>query len=547
MATALGADTQGAVAAEPQASSVDREAASIGVRRPAEPLSRPPAADRPPPGFRLTPGRAIAIAGGTGAVSDARSEYGRLEPRVYVRGLDGWQVSFLADGVERAQVYLDDRSARVLEAWEGPAVDVFLARGYDGAFGGALNSPWLWVPLCVLFVLPFLDPRRPLRLLHLDLLVLLSFGISQVFFNAARMEPAVALVYPVLAYVFVRMLILAWRPYRPRGPLVPLAPPALLAVGLVLLLGLRIGLNVVDSNVIDVGYAGVIGADRIEHGQELYDGSFPEIRGDTYGPLTYLAYVPFEQVFPWSGTYDALPAAHAASIAFDLLVVAGLLLLGRMLRPGRTGTVLGLALAYAWTAYPYTALTLQANANDALLAALLVFALAAVSSAPARGALAGAGAAAKAVPLAVAPLLARGTGRLKVRSGALALLAMGVVLLVTTVPFLPDGGLREFYDRTVGYQAARGSPFSIWTLEPSLAPLRTPLKLAVVGLAIAMVFLPRRRDAVQLAAMAAAVIIAVQVLAGHWFYVYAVWFAPLVFVALMAPHVRAGDASPVSA
>jgi len=541
LATALGVGAQVAAADDQQARPVDREAASIGVRRPAEPLSRPPTANRPPPSFRLTPRRAVAIAGGAGAVSEARSEHGRLEPRAYVRGSDSWQVSFYAGGVERAQVYVDDRGGRVLEAWEGPAVDVFLARGYEGAFGGSLNSPWLWLSLCVLFVLPFVDPRRPLRLLHLDLLVLLSFGISQAFFNAAKIELSVALVYPVLGYILVRMLVAAWRPSRPRGPLVPFAPPAALALGLVLLLGLRIGLNVVDSSVIDVGYAGVIGADRIEHGQEIYDGSFPEIRGDTYGPLTYLAYIPFEQLFPWSGTYDDLPAAHAAAIAFDLLTVVGLLLLGRRLRPGRPGTLLGLALAYAWAAYPYTALTLQSNANDALLAALLVFALVAVASAPVRGALAGAGAAAKAVPLAVAPLLARGTGRLRVRSGAIALVTLAGVLILTTLPFLPDGGLRELYDRTIGYQAARGSPFSVWNLEPAVAPLRTPLKLLVAGLALATVFVPRRRDAVQVAALGAAVIVAVQILAGHWFYIYAVWFAPFAFVALLAPHVPAGN------
>ena len=65
------------------------------------------------------------------------------------------------------------------------------------------------------------------------------------------------------------------------------------------------------SNVIDVGYAGVIGADRIADGDALY-GTFPKDNehGDTYGPVNYVAYVPFEQVWPWSGRWDDLPAAH---------------------------------------------------------------------------------------------------------------------------------------------------------------------------------------------------------------------------------------------
>ena len=43
---------------------------------------------------------------------------------------------------------------------------------------------------------------------------------------------------------------------------------------LVVTLALRFGLNAFDSNVIDVGYAGVIGADRIAHGATPY-GTMP--------------------------------------------------------------------------------------------------------------------------------------------------------------------------------------------------------------------------------------------------------------------------------
>ena len=78
--------------------------------------------------------------------------------------------------------------------------------------------------------------------------------------------------------------------------------------------------------------------------------------------------MPFEQALPWSGRWDDLPAAHGAAIAFDLLALGGLLLLGRRLRPGREGTVLGVALGYAWAAYPYTAFVLESNSNDTLVA-----------------------------------------------------------------------------------------------------------------------------------------------------------------------------------
>ncbi len=102
-----------------------------------------------------------------------------------------------------------------------------------------------------------------------------------------------------------------------------LISPAWLALGVVFLLGFRIALNVTDSNVIDVGYAGVIGAERIAHDEPLY-GGYPSDNehGDTYGPVNYEVYVPFQQIFGWSGSWDDLPAAHAAAIFFDLLAVA---------------------------------------------------------------------------------------------------------------------------------------------------------------------------------------------------------------------------------
>ena len=86
-----------------------------------------------------------------------------------------------------------------------------MARGYEGAFGRKWNSPWLLVPLGLLFLLPFVDFRRPLRLLHLDLLVLLGFGVSHVFFNRGDIGVSVPLAYPVLLYVMGRMLWEGWR------------------------------------------------------------------------------------------------------------------------------------------------------------------------------------------------------------------------------------------------------------------------------------------------------------------------------------------------
>src|ERR687895_573219 len=61
----------------------------------------------------------------------------------------------------------DDASGEVIEAWTGSQVDTKLARGYEDAVAGDVNEWWIWLPLCVLFIVPFVDPRRPFRLLHL--------------------------------------------------------------------------------------------------------------------------------------------------------------------------------------------------------------------------------------------------------------------------------------------------------------------------------------------------------------------------------------------
>ena len=117
--------------------------------------------------------------------------------------------------------------------------------------------------------------------------------------------------------------------------------------------------------MIDVGYAGVIGAHRIAKGVVPY-GNFPreddlkacgpadsagEIRdriqdngrcesanplGDTYGPVAYAAYLPGYWIRGWSGKWDKLPAVKLTTVIFDLLCLIGMGLVG--LRFGGRGS-----------------------------------------------------------------------------------------------------------------------------------------------------------------------------------------------------------------
>ena len=305
-----------------------------------------------PPGFRVSAGEAANTAARVPEVREQLAK-GSLERVVavpaYARQFHRWQVTYSRDGVGVVEVHVGGLSGRVVEVWTGPQVDFLLARPWKDKMGGSLNKAWIWIPLCVLFVAPFLDPRRPFRLLHLDLLVLLGFGVAQLLFNQGKLDVWVPAVYPVLAYLFVRLVLAGFRPRERRERLIPFARDSWLLAGLVLLVAARIVLNVVDSAVIDVGYQSVVGADVLVHGGEI----------SGYGPVAFLAYVPFELIWPWHGAWDGVHAAHAAAITFDLLTVVGLLLLGRSLRSGREGRTLGIALAYAWVAFPYSTYVLQ--------------------------------------------------------------------------------------------------------------------------------------------------------------------------------------------
>jgi len=498
------------------------------------------AQDTAPKGYRLTPLQAIEIAQRSPKIRDELRRHPHLTPATYTESNGRWQVSWFQGAKEMAQATVDDRFGAVTEAWTGYQVAWRMARGYPGAFGRKFNAIYVWLPLGFLFLLPFVDPRRPFRLLHLDLLVMLAFAVSHFFFERGKIGVSVPLVYPVLVYLFVRMVAAGFRkrPRPTRGKLVPILPVWALGFAILALVGFRVALNMVNSNVVDVGYSGVIGAHQIVHGHSLYGGTFPidNVHGDTYGPVNYLAYIPFERIWPWSGSWDSLPAAHAAAIAFDLLTMLGLFLLGRRLRAGPAGRELGIVLTYAWAAYPYTLFTLASNSNDTLVAMFSVWALWAIASPPARGVLTGLGASAKFVSLALGPLFARGTSKLFRRGVLEAGLAIAAVFVLSFVPFLGPG-ITAVWHRTLDYQITRPSPFSVWGQVGSLDWLHTIVKVIAVGLSVIVFFVPRRRDPVKVAALGAAILVAFQLAAGHWFYLYIVWFTPFLLVALFTPYV----------
>jgi hypothetical protein len=274
-----------------------------------------------------------------------------------------------------------------------------------------------------------------------------------------------------------------------------------------------------------------------------------------------LAYVPFVAI--WPGNWGYLPAARAATITFDLLTIGALIVLGMRLRAGREGRRLGLLLAWLWAACPFSLLGMVKSTNDGLVALVVVLVMLALNGPIKRGALVGIGAASKFFPAILLPLVAVGRGDGDRQSVRKVLAGFVIAAGASIALFLPPGGLREMWDHTIGFQLTRPDIFSIWALHPTLAPIKVAVEVFAVLLAVAVAFRPRGvRTPAQVAALAAALIIAVQLPALHWFYLYIVWFLPLVLIAVLAepvlatpepvpatdaPAAEQGDAEPVLA
>jgi hypothetical protein len=152
-------------------------------------------------------------------------------------------------------------------------------------------------------------------------------------------------------------------------------------------------------------------------------------------------------------------------------------------------------------------------------------------------------ASAKFAPLALAALWAS-YDRRRLRETIAFALALGATLVLVFALVVPDGGVRELWDRTVGFQLGRDSPFSIWGQEDGLGWLQDLVKAGAVLLAVAVYFVPKEKNALQVAALGAAVLIAVQLGLSHWFYLYIVWWFPLALIALLGVATPQPEPSP---
>ncbi len=165
---ACAATKSGQLTAEPSGfPSVATSAATSSALLTAAPAGTPvlvPSMTKPPAGYRLTGTYVQAVAARNATVIAELKKHPHLIPYVYTKGFGIWQVSWFTPPPhqkEMIQVYVNDATGQVTQAWTGFQVQWTMARGYPGAFGRRVNSLYVWLPLCLAFLLPFLPLRLP--------------------------------------------------------------------------------------------------------------------------------------------------------------------------------------------------------------------------------------------------------------------------------------------------------------------------------------------------------------------------------------------------
>ena len=397
------------------------------------------------------------------------------------------------------------RRATVTESYTGYKVAWTMARGYDGAFGRRVNSPWIWIPLTVAFVVPFVESPptaadaapRPARARRLRRLLALLQRRADRQLGADRRPAAGSTCSSACSGSACAVATTGARD----APLPLLVPVAWLAIARDL--PDRVP-GRAQRHELQRDRRRVRGRHRratgCSDGERLY-GAFPtdNEHGDTYGPVTYAAYVPFEHGArrgPGAGT--TCPAAHAAAIAFDLSCCV-LLFPARPPDPrARSRDRAGLRVGWRTrsrstrrTPTPTTPWSRRCSCSSLLVAA----------SPAARGAMAALGGLTKLATLAVAPLIVthapRGRRRGSSPSSASASWPPRPSCLL---PVFLDGpslaGRVRPHDRLPG--RPRRAVLDLGALRPRRPAdgLAGGRRRARAGLAV----VPRRRDLVGLAA-----------------------------------------------
>ncbi len=436
------------------------------------------------------------------------------------------------------------------------------------ASGAALaNSPWALVLLSGLFLLATLVvPLRRVR--NLDALALASLTLTVPLINADLVAASVACADLALGYLVLRCLWVGLgsgaRAASPSTPLFerlwaewePRRRTRMLRLILLATILAFLAITLTSSGYTDVAAASLQGATDVLHGVLPYGHITLAFHGDTYPLLNYLLYLPAALWRPVSNAFSDLSGSLVTAAVASLLVgwalyrVAG----SRELSDGSGagGRAGGLPIdrrlraALAWFAFPPVLLAASGGANDLVLAACLAWMLALRPRVGLSLAALAAGVWIKLVPLILLaiwiPYRRRGLGG--ACAGALALSAAltGLLLLL--------GGAHGVaaMAHAMAFQFQRGSFFAPWyTFRVQwLQPLAQAAVLAVVVAAVLHLRADRsaRTDPVRLSALAAALLLGVQLAANYWTWSYLPWVFPFLAVGLLLAQREAAPAAP---
>jgi hypothetical protein len=114
--------------------------------------------------------------------------------------------------------------------------------------------------------------------------------------------------------------------------------------------------------------------------------------------------------------------------------------------------------------------------------------------------------------------------------------AVTVLVIGWVIALAGTGGLGDMLD-AISFQAERGSLLSLWTLTGARA-IQLVFQAALLTLVVLGTARIRRdrgfaSDPRRVAALAAAILLGVQIAANYWTYAYLPWVFPLVAIALL--------------
>jgi hypothetical protein len=368
--------------------------------------------------------------------------------------------------------------------------------------------------------------------------------------------------------------------------------PSSILVGLIALLLACSAYLVLVRAPDDCGYYSNLGAARM-----LETGKFPYAdpllrngAGATYGPVLYVAHIPFQLGLSLIGSNreandhsqkqetllkvgrefvePPILATKLAFLSFHLLAVLALVMIGRNLM-GLPG---GLGLACLYIGSPYV---LGIGGETALITgttyishtaptAVSLFAFAMLGRPWVSGALLAVGTGILFYPAFLFPLWLgyyfwRGRDWVKFAAGFLIVSAViwtTTLLMTQTSP--DETALAALYESTVGHQEAKhaygSSSFSFWGTHPRIAGVwQKPFiegsylfrpSVVVFGFFIAAsFFMARGRAALQLALLTSAVVIAIQLWKSHAGGTYVEWYYPFFLIGVLA-HPRRATSQP---